>query len=69
MQKLSEYVMVAEAARILGVSQNTVRAWADEGHLATHRNPANGYRLFKRADLDVFLRKAATPVGIKRKAK
>ena len=55
MQKLSEYVMVAEAARILGVSQNTVRAWADEGHIATHRNPANGYRLFKRKDLDAFL--------------
>ena len=55
MQKLSEYVMVAEAAGILGVSQNTLRAWADDGHIATHRNPANGYRLFKRSDLGEFL--------------
>ncbi len=29
MAKLSEYVKVAEAAEILGVSQGTVRTWAD----------------------------------------
>lgn len=63
MQKLSEYVMVAEAAKILGVSQNTVRAWSDERRLATHRNPANGYRLFKRKDLEAFLLEAEESVS------
>lgn len=29
--KLSEYVMVAEAAAILGVSQGTIRTWAEAG--------------------------------------
>jgi excisionase family DNA binding protein len=29
--KLSEYVKVAEAAEILGVSRGTVRTWADAG--------------------------------------
>ena len=62
MQKLSDYVQVAEAASILGVSQNTLRAWAADGKIPIHRNPANGYRLFKRTDLDAFLRRAATPV-------
>lgn len=57
MTKLSEYVKVAEAAIILGVSQNTVRAWAGNGKLPVHRNPANGYRLFKRSDLVTFLKK------------
>ena len=61
MAKLSEYVMVAEAARILGVSQGTVRAWAEAGKIPMHKNPANGYRLFRRRDLEAFLAKVAKP--------
>lgn len=53
--RLSEYVKVAEAAEILGVSQGTVRAWAEAGKIPMHKNPANGYRLFKRAALEQFL--------------
>lgn len=56
MTKLSEYVKTAEAAEILGVVQNTIRKWAEQGKIPMHRNPANGYRLFKRSDLDKFLR-------------
>jgi len=55
MNKLSDYVLTAEAAEILGVSQNTVRTWAKDGKIPVHRNPANGYRLFKRKDLERFL--------------
>lgn len=57
MRKLTDYVLTAEAAEILGVSQNTLRAWARDGKIPMHRNPANGYRLFKRSDLQTFLRK------------
>lgn len=53
--KLSEYVKVAAAAEILGVSQGTVRAWAEAGKIPMHKNPANGYRLFKRVELEQFL--------------
>lgn len=53
--KLSEYVKVAEAAKILGVSQGTIRTWAESGKIPMHKNPANGYRLFKRVELDNFL--------------
>ncbi len=53
--RLSEYVKVAEAAEVLGVSQGTVRAWAEAGKIPMHKNPANGYRLFKRAALEQFL--------------
>ena len=60
--KLTEYVKTAEAAEILGVAQNTLRKWAEAGDVPMHRNPANGYRLFRRADLEQFLRKAARPV-------
>ena len=61
-QKLSEYVKVAEAADILGVSPGTIRTWAADGKIPMHRNPANGYRLFKRADLNRFLKSVGKPV-------
>ena len=60
--KLSEYVKVAEAAKILGVSLGTVRTWAADGKIPMHRNPANGYRLFKREELEKFLRNIAKPI-------
>jgi excisionase family DNA binding protein len=62
MTKLNEYVKTAEAARILGVSQNTLRAWAESGKIPVRRNPANRYRLFLRRDLDRFLARLARPV-------
>lgn len=62
MQNLSEYAKVAEAASILGVSQNTLRAWAEDGKIPMYRNPANGYRLFKMEDLEGFLRETAKPM-------
>jgi len=63
MNKLTEYVKTAEAAETLGVAQNTLRKWAERGDIPMRRNPANGYRLFKRADLEKFLRKADKPVS------
>ena len=62
MSKLSDYLKTGEAAEFLGVSQNTLRTWAGDGAIPVHRNPANGYRLFRRQDLESFLRKTATPV-------
>jgi excisionase family DNA binding protein len=62
MNKLTEYMHTAAAAEYLGVAQNTIRKWAARGEIPVYRNPANGYRLFKRSDLDAFLKKAAKPV-------
>jgi len=61
MEKLNEYVKTAQAAAILGVSQNTLRAWAEAGKIPCRRNPANGYRLFRRRDLEAFLATIAKP--------
>lgn len=69
MQKLSEYVMTAEAAKILGVSQNTLRGWARDGKIPVRKNPANGYRLFRRSDLERFLFEAAKPLAAKPRPK
>lgn len=62
MDKLNEYVMTCEAAHLLGISQNTLRAWAGDGKIPVRRNPANGYRLFRRADLEAYLRHVAEPI-------
>jgi len=45
------YVRVKEAAAILDVAPNTVRAWGAAGKIAEYRHPANNYRLYKIADL------------------
>jgi excisionase family DNA binding protein len=67
--KIREYVKVAEASEILGVSQGTVRAWAESGKIPMHKNPANGYRLFRKDDLEKFLKTVARPVSSQKKLK
>ena len=57
MARIDEYVKIAEAARFLGVSQNTLRAWAATGKIPVRVNPANNYRLFRREDLKRFLQR------------
>lgn len=46
------YLHVKEAAELLGVSINTVRAWGGAGKIPEYRHPTNSYRLYKRADLE-----------------
>jgi len=59
MEKLNKYVLTSEAAKILGVSPNTVRTWARDGKIPVFHNPANGYRMFRRCDLQDFLKEVA----------
>ena len=59
MEKLSDYMRVAEAAEYLGVSPNTLRNWVNAGKIAAIRHPLNDYRLFKKEDLDSMLKKVA----------
>ncbi len=61
MTKLSEYMQTSEAAEYLGVHHNTIRKWAERGLIKMHRNPANGYRLFRQDELDNFLKTVAKP--------
>ena len=45
------YVRVQEAAKILGVAPNTVRAWGAAGKILEFRHPVNKHRLYRRDDL------------------
>jgi excisionase family DNA binding protein len=63
MTKLTEYLYTAAAAEYLRAAQNTLRKWAKRGDIPGLRNPANGYRLFRQADLEKFLRGVERPVN------
>lgn len=51
------YLRVKEAAALLGVSPNTVRAWGAEGKIPEYRHPVNNYRLYKQVELERILKK------------
>ena len=55
MPKLDDYMTIRQAAEFLGVSPNTLRNWGASGKIPVHRNPMNGYRLFKIDDLKRLL--------------
>ncbi|MBI4585947.1 MAG: MerR family DNA-binding transcriptional regulator [Planctomycetes bacterium] len=57
MKNLQDYLLIKEAAEVLGVSQQTLRNWEKAGNLRVYRNPVNGYRLFLKTDLEVILKK------------
>ena len=67
MKSLTDYLLTAAAAEYLGVAQNTLRKWAGRGDIPMHRNPANGYRLFKWSDVDRLRNRNAKPDTITKK--
>ena len=52
-------VSVAQAAALLGVHPNTIRAWTDAGRLPAFRINARGDRRYRLGDLQRFLAAAA----------
>jgi excisionase family DNA binding protein len=43
---LPDILTIKEAARLLGVSEPTLRRWDEQGKFAARRHPINGYRLY-----------------------
>ena len=52
---LGDFLTVGEAARVLGVTAWTLRNWDRAGKLRAARHPVNGYRLYRRDDLEALL--------------
>ena len=63
MQKLRDFLRISEAAEYLGVSPNTLRNWENAGKVEAVRHPVNGYRLFRRKDLDALLKQVEALSG------
>jgi len=53
---LEDYLTVGEAAAFMGVSASTLRNWDRAGKLKARRHPINGYRLYRRAELQMLLK-------------
>ncbi len=53
--KLEGYLQIKAAAAMLGVSINTLRNWERAGKLVPIRHPMNGYRLYRKDDLERVL--------------
>ena len=60
--RVQEFVTVKDAARTLGVSPNTIRAWGAAGKLPEYRHPMNNYRLYKQSDLESVLEQLEAPL-------
>lgn len=60
---LDEILTVGGAARLLEVSEGTVRAWSDAGKLPALRRTGNSIRLFKREDVDRVRLERRAPHG------
>jgi len=50
-----EYITIKEAANILGVTPQTLRAWERRGELVPFRNPINNYRVYKISQIEEFI--------------
>ncbi len=50
-----EWMSLSEVAKLIGVHPSTVRSWANNGKLPTHRTQG-GHRRFRRADIDLWMR-------------
>ncbi len=64
MMKNVGFVSVKEAAEILDVAPNTIRAWGANGKITEYRHPANNYRLYKRRELEKVMKQAQAPIRI-----
>jgi len=61
--ELDSFIRVKQAAAMLGVSPNTMRAWGADGKVPEYRHPVNNYRLYKLADLKKILRQLEKSVS------
>jgi len=64
MMESEGFVRVKEAAQILDVAPNTVRAWGAAGKITEYRHPANNYRLYKRQELEKLLAAIRRPPSV-----
>jgi MerR family regulatory protein len=62
-RQLNGYLTVKEASAFLGISPATLRNWDRAGKLTPGRHPVNGYRLYRKEDLERILRLAEAMTG------
>lgn len=61
MKKMNEYLRIKEAAKFVGVTENTLRNWEQKQKVKVYRNPQNDYRLYEKEDLEQLLTEIKQP--------
>ncbi|MDY7037846.1 MAG: MerR family DNA-binding transcriptional regulator [Thermodesulfobacteriota bacterium] len=56
MERFKDFLTIKEAAEFVGVTAETLRNWDRRGKLVPARHPVNGYRLYRRKDLESLLK-------------
>jgi DNA-binding transcriptional MerR regulator len=59
LETFSWYLTIKDAAAVLGVSPDTLRNWDRADKLKPLRHHLNGYRLYRRDDLEALLARTA----------
>ncbi|MEX0918888.1 MAG: MerR family DNA-binding transcriptional regulator [Candidatus Paceibacterota bacterium] len=59
-------VTIGIAAHILGVNNDTLRHWDNQGKLVATRDKQNNYRLYRVSDLRAFARRHGLKVKTRR---
>lgn len=52
---MNEEIGVREAAKLLGIHENTLRNWANDGRVPFRELPVSGYKRFLRTDIQKML--------------
>ena len=55
METFKDFLTIKEAADFLGVTTTTLRNWDRREKLVPVRHPVNGYRLYRKSDLERLL--------------
>lgn len=57
MKNLKDYIIVSQAAKLIGVNPETLRRWDRAGKLKAYRHPISGYRLYSISSLKKLLKR------------
>ena len=55
MAKFNEFIRIAEAAKMIGITPTTLRTWERKGKIASYRNPINNWRMYKSDEIEKLM--------------
>lgn len=64
-----KFILIKDAAAMLGVSALTLRNWDRDGKLAAYRHPISNYRMYKVEDIEKIIEQIESGERPSRKVK
>lgn len=65
----NSFLTIKQTAKILGVTPLTLRNWDNSGKFEASRHPINNYRVYKREDVEAFIKEMGSKNSNTRKNK